>query len=257
MRRTTAVALVALCVAGTACAKDSKPGTPVASSAPPTTTAPTPSPTATEATFGYGTPFYSDDFADKTKGWTEKDTAQVAYTVHDDYAQPLYTITVKEARLQAFPHPEFRGITKEQLADYEVSATIQTTLSVGHEDLFGVTCRDLDDQRYSLSIGYDLRRTGEIPWRILKHGPDGRRVLNEGTATAPGGSAFRVAATCAGGKDGGPAHLVLKVNDTEVGRAQDTEAPLTEGLAGIYAFSDDGKTTVNVLGFAVRPATIG
>lgn len=258
MQRTTVAVLAAVCATSLACAKDAKPGAgPPASSAPPaTSSAPSPTPTPTEASFTYGAPFYSDTFKDKSKGWTQKDTAQVAYVVHDDYAQPLYSVNVKAPRLHVFPHPEFRGVERAQLSDYEVSADLQTTLSVGHEDLFGLTCRDLNDQRYSFAIGYDLRRTGEIPWRIRKHGPDGVRVMNEGTHTAPGGSAFRVAATCAGGKDGGPAHLVLKVNDTEIGRAQDTEAPLTEGYAGVYAFSEDGKTTVNVLGFSVRPATL-
>ena len=230
--------------------------TPEASptAAPPTTS--TPSPTPTEASFTYGAVFYRDDFKDKTKGWTQKDTADVAYTVHDDYALPLYSVTVRKPRLHVFPHPEFRGVQRAQLGDYEVVADLQTTLSVGHTDLFGLTCRDLDGSRYSLAVGYDLRRTGSIPWRISEHGPDGDRLLGEGTSPAPGGSAFEVAATCAGGKDGTPAHLVLKVNDTEVGRATDTESPLTEGYAGAYVFSDNGKTTVNVLGFAVRPATV-
>lgn len=258
MRRATVVLVAVGVLAGAACGGDPKPASPAASSAPPSTAGESPSASSTpaDASFTYGAPFYTDDFSDKTKGWTEKDTAQVQYVVHDDYASPLYTINVKAPSLHVFPHPEFRGVKPEQLQDYEVSALLQTTLSVGHTDLFGLTCRDLDDQRYSFAIGYDLRRTGSIPWRISEHGPDGAKVLAEGTSPAPGGSAFRMAATCAGGQDGGPAHLVLKVNDTEIGRAQDAETPLTKGYAGAYVRTDDGKTTVNVMRFSVRPATV-
>jgi len=259
VRRTTVVLAAVCLLGGVACGGESKPkASPTSSSAPPVSESPSasPTPTATEASITYGAPFYSDDFSDKSKGWTQKDTDQVQYVVHDDYASPLYTINVKAPSLHVFPHPEFRGVKPEQLESYEVSALLQTTLATGHTDLFGLTCRDLDDQRYSFAIGYDLRRTGQIPWRISEHGPDGARVLAEGTSPAPGGSAFRVAATCAGGQDGGPAHLILKVNDTEIGRTTDAESPLTKGYAGAYVRSDDGKTTVNVMNFSVRSATI-
>lgn len=256
MRRTTVTAFAAVCVVASGCGGDG--GSPQASptGTTPTSAAPSATPTPAEAAFTYGAPFYGDDFQDESKGWTQKDTDTVSYVVHDEYAMPSYTVTVKQGRLHVFPRPEFRGVERTRLADYQVTAKIQTTLSVGHTDYFGVTCRDLDEQRYSLSIGYDLRRTGQIPWRILKHGPAGSRTLAEGTAASPGGSAFTVAGTCAGGQAGAPAHLVLTVNDTEVGRTTDTESPLTEGYGGVYAFSDDGKTTVNVYDFSVRPATL-
>lgn len=256
MRRTTVVLVAMGVLAGAACGSDAEPkAAPTPSSAPPTTSSPTPTPSATEASFTYGAPFYADDFSDKSKGWTEKDTDKVQYVVHDDYATPLYTINVKAPSLHVFPRPEFRGVEPEQLEDYEVSAVLQTTLAVGHTDLFGLTCRDLDNARYSFAIGYDVRRTGSIPWRITKHGADGSRLLAEGTSPAPGGSAFEMAATCAGGRDGGPAHLVLKVNDTEIGRTTDAESPLTKGYGGAYVRSDNGRTTVNVMRFSVRSAT--
>lgn len=260
-RSTTVVSLVAVvALTGAGCAKDSAPKAGGTTSAPAPTAPASDSPSASasasaEASVTYGDVIYRDDFGDKTKGWTEKDTDQVAYTVHDDYALPLYSVNIKAARLHVFPHPEFRGVEPAQLEDYQVVAKLQTTLSFGHTDYMGLTCRDLNDQRYSLSFGYDLRRTGQIPWRILKHGPDGTRTLGEGTAPAPGGSAFTGAATCVGGQDGGPATLILSVNDAEVGRATDAESPLTKGYAGIYGFSDDGKTTFNVIDFATRTAT--
>lgn len=264
MRKTTVALAAVLALTGVACGGGGEPeagGTTSAPAPAPASDSPSPSapatPSAEDVTVTPGAVFYRDDFKDKSKGWTEKDTAQVAYTVHDDYAQPLYSVNIKAARLHVFPHPEFRGVKPDQLEDYQVAAQLQTTLAFGHTDLFGLTCRDLDGQRYSLAFGYDSRRTGQIPWRIVKHGPDGDRTLGEGAAPAPGGSAFTAAASCVGGQDGGPATLVLSVNDTEVGRAQDSESPLTKGYGGVYGFSDDGKTTFNVLGFAVRAATAG
>ncbi len=258
MRRTTAA--LAACLLSAACAKEAAPKAQP-SSGPPPSTAPSsappsasPSASPTPATITYGAPFYADDFKDKTKGWPERDTDTASYVVHTDYATPVYTITSKRGKYQLFPHPEFRGVSQEQLADYQVTAMIQTTLAVSREDWFGVTCRDLEGERYSFQVAYSTSGDDVMPWIIMKHtkaGGDDILARGEGEV---GGSAFDVSGTCVGGA-AGPATLVLSVNGKELGRATDAETPLTKGYGGVYLYSKDGKTTVNVHRFSARPAT--
>lgn len=196
-----------------------------------------------------GAVFYEDRFTDQTKGWPLAAEAGATYALHD--ATKQYTITLAGAGASVSPHPEFRGITQAQLAGYQVAATLQTTLRLSHDDFFGVTCRDLHGKRYAFEVGYDTLREGTMPWLIAKHDSTGVHVLARGTLPS-GGSAFRVAGTCTGSTT---AHLAMTVNDAEVGTADDTDAPLTEGYAGVYLWTKNGGSTINVLDFAVRSAT--
>lgn len=245
MRRSL-ILLAATTLLATGCAKKATP--PAA--APTTSASPSASPT-TAAPATLGAVFYQDTFADKSKGWPLASEAGATFVLHDDYAVKQYTISVKGPGTSVSPHPKFAGITQAQLASYQVAATLQTTLSVSHDDLFGVTCRDLHGKRYTFQIGYDTAREGTMPWLIAKHDSTGVHVLARGTVPS-GGSAFRVAGTCTGTDT---AHLAMTVNDTEVGTADDTDAPLTEGYAGVYLWTKSGGSTINILDFAVRSAT--
>jgi hypothetical protein len=250
VRRTTALLTAACLLAAAGCAKKATPN------AVPTTAAPTSasaSPTAVSVTLG--AVFYQDTFADRSKGWPEKSTDLATYVVHSDYAVKQYTVTAKGAGTQVYPHPAFRGITREQLGDYAVEATLQTTLRLASTDAFGLTCRDLGGKRYVFTLGYDSLGHGTMPWTIAKQDDSGTHLLAEGT-TPSGGSAFRVGASCVGGASGA-AHLALRVNDVAVGQADDADAPLTQGLAGVYLYTKAGNSTINVLDFAVRSATAG
>ncbi|MDQ1712805.1 MAG: hypothetical protein QOE45_2255 [Frankiaceae bacterium] len=244
MRRFTVLLAACLLAAG-ACSKSASPD------AAPTSPAPSATPTPS-ASASLGAVFYEDRFADKTKGWPEQETGAAAYVLHDDYAIKQYTVTAKSPGTSVAPHPAFRGITREQLTSYAVDATLQTTLHLSSADWFGVTCRDLGGKRYSFELGYDTARTGTMPWLIAKHDASGVHVLAQGS-TASGGSAFRVGATCTGGT-GGPAHLTMTLNDTQVGGADDADAPLPQGYAGVYLYTKVGTSTINVLDFAVRAA---
>lgn len=243
MRRSL-VLVVAAGLLAAGCAKESAP--PAAAPSGSATTGMPPS-----ATAAAGAVFFEDTFVDKTKGWPVTTKPGATYALHDDYAVKQYTITVQDPGTSVSPHPEFRGVTREQLTSYQVSATLQTTLRVSRDDRFGVTCRDLGGQRYTFQIGYDTGGSGSMPWVIAKHDHAGVHVLASG-AVASGGSAFRVAGTCTGGAGG--AHLAMTVNDKEVGAADDTDAPLAQGYAGVYLWTKGGRTTINVLGFAVRAA---
>lgn len=260
MRRSPAL-LVSLTLLAVACGKESSPGAaPSATST--TAAAPSTTPSGTPSSEPGGAPsvtvgavFYSDDFKTKAKGWTERSNENATYVVHTEYATPLYTVTANKGGVHLFPHPEFRGVTREQLGDYEVSATIQSTLAVGREDWFGVTCRDLDQKRYSFEMGRGDSSTEEKPWVIAKHDGGKLEVLAKGSH-AVGGSTWTVSGACVGGADGGPATLVMKINDEVVGFATDDEAPYTQGVGGIYLYCKNGKTTVNVLSFAARSASL-
>jgi len=261
MRRTS-LALAGLALLAVSCGSDAKPKAEPSASA--TTTGPaSESPSATPSPSGDGAVaevkvgqlFYSDSFGDKSKGWPAKSTANAKYEYHTDYATPLYTVTVVTAGFNLFPHPEFRGVTREQLTDYEVSALVQTTLAVGREDWFGVTCRDLDDKRYSFEMSYPTSGDHESGWVIAKHDAGKLTVLAKGTHTV-GGSAFEISGACVGGAGGDAATLVMKVNDEVVGSVEDGDAPLPQGYGGIYLYSKAGRTTVNVLSFAARTAEL-
>lgn len=259
MRRTSAY-LVGLSLLAVACGKDASPGaqpTPSATSAAPSSSSESPSPTPTgPPSVTVGKVFYSDDFKTKAKGWTEGSTENATYVVHTDYAYPVYTVTATQPDVHLFPHPEFRGITREQLSDYEVTATIQSTLQVGRDDWFGVTCRDLEEKRYSFEMSMGTSGGDTRNWVIAKHDGGTLKVLAKGEHDV-GGSAWTIAGACVGGgADGSPATLVMKINDEVVGYATDADAPLTQGYGGIYLFGKKGKTTINVLGFSVRSASL-
>jgi hypothetical protein len=267
MRRATLAAsslLTAACLFGTACGSgdEDTPGGAGSSASqsteesPPASDSPSPDESASAAVVVLGEPFYGDDFRTTARGWPEKDNAQATYDVHTEYATPAYTITAKQAGYEVFSRPEFRGITREQLSDYHVRALIQTNLSVGHTDQFGVICRELEGDRYVFQVGYDTIGTGTVPWRIAKQVDGKASIIASGDAPSPGGSAFEVGGSCIGGADGTPATLVLTVNNTELGRGTDADSPLTQGLGGVTLFTDKGKTSVNVLSFTVRPASL-
>lgn len=262
MRRASIV-LVGLSLVALGCGKDSSPAQPQASgtaaSSPPTgspseSPSETPSPTESAAPgVTVGAVFYSDDFKTTAKNWTTKATENAEYTYHTDYATPLYTVKAKKGGFHLFPHPEFRGVTREQLADYEVTALIQTTLNLGREDWFGVTCRDLNNQRYSFRMAYPTSGDKIAPWNITKHDEGKTTVLAEGEHEV-GGSAFEISGACVGGT-GTPATLVMKINDKVVGTATD-DTPYTAGYGGVYLLSKEGTATINVLSFAARTATL-
>jgi hypothetical protein len=250
-----ATAVLALVVTGCAEKKGSPQGSappapPATTSAPPSES-PTPSAVAS-ASYQVGAVFYSDTFADTSKGWTSKESDRAKYTVNTGYATPTYTITAKKPDTQLFPHPEFRGITREQLTSYRVTATVQSTLAIGREDWMGVTCRDLDQKRYSFQLQMRLE-THTVSWRIAKHEGSDIETLASGD-TDIGGSAWEVAGTCFTASDGS-AQLVMHVNGTEVGRVADADGPLAAGVAGIYLLARNGSATMNVLRFDVRAVT--
>lgn len=257
--RKVAAATVCLALAAVGCT-EKKPSSPQATSAAPTTAAPTtasdsPSPSAVaEASFTVGAVIYSDNFADTSKGWKTAETERAKYRINTDYAVKSLTVTAKTKDTQLFPHPEFRGVTQEQLTNYRVVADLQSTLAIGQEDWMGVTCRDLKGQRYTFQIRNSLE-TRSVSWRIAKHVDAKIDTLASGD-TDIGGSAWTVAGTCFTAPDGS-AQLVMHVNDQEVGRAADTDAPLTAGFAGVYLLARNGRATMNVLGFAVRSVTVG
>lgn len=255
MRRSPAL-LLSMTLLAVACGKEAGPS---ASPTPSATTAATPSETPSAEPTGapsvtVGAVFYSDDFKTKAKGWTERSNENATYVVHTDYATPLYTVTANKGGVHLFPHPEFRGVTREQLTDYEVTATIQSTLAVGREDWFGVTCRDLGEKRYSFEMGPGDSSTEAKPWVIAKHDGGKLQVLAKGEHEA-GGSAWEVSGACVGGADGGPATLVMKINGEVVGHATDA-APNAQGYGGIYLYGKNGKTTVNILSFVARSASL-
>jgi hypothetical protein len=265
MRRTS-IALVGLSLLAVSCGSDAKPKAEPSASAPTSAAAsespsetpsesPSPSDDGTVGEVKVGPVFYADTFKDKSKGWTVKSTDTAKYEYHTDYATPLYTVTAVKGGFHLFPHPEFRGITREQLSDYEITALVQTTLSVGREDWFGVTCRDLSDKRYSFEMSYPTSGDHESSWVIAKHDGGKLDVLAKGTHTV-GGSAFEISGACVGGGDGDAATLVMKVNDEVVGSVEDDDAPLPQGYGGIYLYSKAGKTTVNVLSFAAKTAEL-
>lgn len=241
-----------------ACAKESSPRAEPSASATSATVSESPSesPSPSESTAPVevttGAVFYSDDFKTTAKGWPNRSNENATYTYHTDYATPLYTVKANKAKVHLFPHPEFRGVTQQQLADYEVTALIQTTLNLGRKDWFGVTCRDLNNKRYSFEMGLDTTGDDLSPWVIAEHDGGKLEVLAKGEHKV-GGSAFEVSGACVGGADGGPATLVMKINDEVVGSVAD-DSPLTAGYGGIYLYSDSGSATVNVLSFAARSA---
>lgn len=255
MGRGTTTVLAVCLLAAVGCGKDAAPR--AEPSAPASSTATTPSePASTSAsptpvTFTYGAPFFADDFHTDAKGWPERDTDTATYVVHADYATPLYAMTAKKPKYQLFPKPDLTAVA-DRLTDYQVRATLQTTLSMGHEEWFGVTCRDAGGTRYSFQVANQYG--DDLSWLIAKQDASGEHVLGRGDAKV-GGSAFDVGGTCAGGADGGPVTLVLTVNDAEIGRATDSDSPLVTGFAGVYLYTKNGKATMNVLGFAIRPAT--
>lgn len=260
MRRSSMV-LAGVSLLALGCAKESSPA---ARPAPSQSTASAPSGSPSESASASASPapvtvgevFYRDDFKDESKGWTERSNENATYTYHTDYATPLYTVKANKGDVHLFPHPEFRGVKPEQLADYEVTALIQTTLNLGRDDWFGVTCRDLNDKRYSFEMAYQTGGEDTMPWVIAKHDGGRLEVLAKGEHTV-GGSAFEISGACVGGKDGSPATLVMKINDDVVGQAQDAASPLTEGYGGVYLYAKKGTATVNVLGFAARTASAG
>ncbi|HEU0131016.1 MAG TPA: hypothetical protein VFQ85_08505 [Mycobacteriales bacterium] len=243
-----ALALTACSGGGGTAAPTTAAGTTAAATTA-ATTAPAPE---ASATFTAGAVLFSDDFTTKTHGWPNGTTANATYTVHTEYAHPQYTVTVRKAGTQLFPHPDFRGVSEQQLASYRVAADLQSTLAFGQGDWLGVTCRDLNDKRYSFQLTNDLA-THTASWRIAKH--DGARLtpLASGDTTI-GGSAWAVAGTCATTASG-VVHLVMTVNDQEVGRVTDTDAPLLQGFGGVYLLSGRGRATINVLSFSVTAVT--
>lgn len=256
MRRTS-LALVGLALLAAACGNDSSPGsqpTSAGTSVPVTISeSPTPSPSATgPRTIVVGTVFYSDTFRDKSKGWAEKSDATATYTVHTDYATPLYTVTANKGGFHLFPHPDFRSVPTEQRRDYEITATIQSTLSVGREDWFGVTCRDQSNKRYAFRMGLGIDGDERV-WQIVRMDGGKSEVLAEGEHTV-GGSAWEVSGACVGGSDGGSATLAMKINNEVVGQVDDP-SPYIEGVAGVYLLGKNGKTTVNVLTYVVKTAS--
>lgn len=267
MRRAS-LPVIALSLLAAACGGDAEPKSQPTASASVTASAtatvsetPSESPSATPSDDGtvgeieVGAVFYSDDFKTKAKGWTEKSTENAEYVVHTDYATPLYSVRAVKGGFYLTPRPEFRGIEREQLRDYEVTALIQTTLSVGREDRFGVTCRDLNDQRYAFEMSYPTSGDKVVPWVIAKYAPGDRKVLAQGEHEV-GGSAFEISGACVGGYSGGPATLVMKINEEVVGGVEDSDAPLSQGYGGVYLYSKAGKTTVNVLGFSAAAAEL-
>jgi hypothetical protein len=260
MRRSS-VCLVGLSLLAVACGKEPAPRAEPTASATSVSSSPSESPSASPTptappTVTAGAVFYSDTFKDRSKGWTERSNENATYVVHTDYASPVYTVTANKPSVHLFPHPEFRGVTREQLTDYEITATIQSTLQVGREDWFGVTCRDLDEKRYSFEMGLGTSGGETRDWVIAKHDGGKLDVLAKGTHDV-GGSAWDVSGACVGGSDGTPATLVMKINDEVVGYAVDSDAPLAQGYGGVYLFGKKGKTTINVLSFAARSASLG
>lgn len=244
MRLRAALALSVTLLAG--CGGEAKPRVTPRQSSPAATpsdsASPTPTPTA--VTPSYGPAFFTDDFKTRAKKWPERDTESATYTVHTDYATPVYTMTAKTATLTLSASASTFPVTD----DLEVRALIQTTLSVSHDDRFGVTCRAKEGRRYTFEAGYDTLGTGTMPWRITRRDQDGSKVLAEGEVKS-GGSAFEIGGTCAG------PYLVMTVNDAVVGQAQDAD-PLPPGYGGLFLYSKAGKTTVNVLRFTARTAAV-
>ena len=201
--RKVAVAGACLVLAAAGCtAKKASPprssGTPAPSSS---SVSPSPSPTAAaEASFTVGAAFYNDDFSDTSKGWGTKETERAKYRINTDYAIKSLTVTAKKADTQLFPHPEFRGIAKEQLRDYRVVAELQSTLAIGQDDYMGVTCRDLNDIRYTFQLRNSIE-TRTVSWRIAKHVDANISTLASGE-TGFGGSAWTVAGACFAASDG-------------------------------------------------------
>jgi hypothetical protein len=210
----------------------------------------------TESSVTLGSVFYSDSFRDRTKGWPEAVTESGEYKMHPEYAgYPVYTVKATKPGVQLFLHPEFRGITQQQLQDYAVTATIQTTLQVSTKDYFGVVCRELDRKRYSFEMAYDhLSDDDTMPWVIVKHDKAELDVLARGRAKI-GGSAFEISGACVTNSDGS-AHLEMYVNDEFVGGVDDDDAPLAAGYGGVYLYTKDGNSTVNVLNFAAKQAEL-
>ncbi|HEX8001100.1 MAG TPA: hypothetical protein VF519_00225 [Mycobacteriales bacterium] len=255
MRRSPLV-LAGLGLLAVSCGGGAKPAASPSAS-PPAGTAAAPSESATPAatpSVSVGEVFYADSFRDTSKGWPTKATENAAYEYHTDYATPLYSVSARKGAVHLFPHPEFRGVTREQLTDYEVTATIQSNLSVGQGDWFGVTCRDLEGKRYSFAMGLERIGGSTVPWRIGRHDGGKLLVLAEGEHEV-GGSAWDVSGACAGGT-GGAATLAMKINGTLVGTATDA-SPLAQGYGGVYLLSEKGRTTINVLAFAARAAQAG
>jgi hypothetical protein len=256
--RTVAAATACLVFLTIGCT-EKKPSSPQSSgtSAPPTTAAPTTASASASATptpvvsaaFSVGEVFYSDTFKDTTKGWKTTETERAKYRINTDYAVKSLTVTAKKPDTQLFPHPEFRGITQQQLTDYEVAADVQSTLAIGHEDWMGVTCRNLESKFYSFQLQTNLE-TRTVDWRIAKHdGSDIESLARGGTDI--GGSAWDVRGACFTASDGS-AQLVMTVNGKEVGRSADADAPFAAGYGGVYLLARNGSATINVLGFAAR-----
>lgn len=257
--RKVAVATACLALVAVGCSEKKTPspqssGTPAPSSAAPSSASVSPTPTpVVSASFAVGEVFYSDTFKDTKKGWTSKETEGAKYRVNTDYAVKSYTVTAKKENTQLSPHPEFRGVTREQLTNYQIAADLQSTLAIGREDWMGVTCRKLDNKFYSFQIQNNLE-TRSVDWRIAKHDGADIDTLDSG-ATDIGGSAWDVRGTCFTASDGS-AHLVMTVNGEEVGRASDSDSPLAAGYGGVYLLARNGSATMNVLGFAAREVTV-
>jgi hypothetical protein len=201
-----------------------------------------------------GPPFYDDLFKDKSKGWPEANTDSVSYAL----AAKAYSITLKQAKKEADPHPEFRNVTQAQLTDYAVQAYLQTTPNLTVNDSFGVTCRDLNGKRYSFLVNRNADPSVPVGWSIWKEDGTGPKRLAQGTLKI-GGSAYIVEGACVGGKTG-PAHLAMAIDGKPVGAISDSTSPLTEGFAGVSLYYDGGqgatKASINVLHFTTLSATL-
>ena len=219
------------------------------------TTRPGPTSTTAPATkVTLGAPFYQDNFKDATKGWPVVDDAGQTLALYPTYATPIYAIKVKKPNTAVHPHPEFRSVLPTQLQDYAVTAKIQTSLSVGHRDGFGVTCRDLQGKRYDLTMQKATSPGEPSTWAINKFDGTKSTTLSHGSFQVEG-SAFTITGACTGGQ-GGPAKLDLLVNDELVGETTDAAAPLTKGYAGVYADTTAGNSSYNVLNFATSTVTV-
>lgn len=249
-----ALALAACGASGKTAATTTVPATSstTATTAGPSSTTAAPTTAAAPATFTLGATFYQDDFKTAAKGWPVANTADVSSAVYPTYATPLYAVTVKTPNTAQHPHPEFRGIKSTQLQDYAITAEIQTTLSVGSKDDFGVTCRDLNRTRYQMIMGRSLDRTHS--WQISKYDGTNYTTLAHGTLDN-GGSAFTVTGVCLGGHNGSPAQLYMQVNGATVGSATDSDHPLAEGFGGVYLDTSQGNSAYNILSFAAASAT--
>src|ERR1700738_3998289 len=111
-----------------------------------------------------GPAFYDDLFTDKSKGWPEDTTDTVSYAV----TAKAYSITLKQPKKEADPHPEFRNVTQTQLTDYAVQAYLQTTTNLTGSDSFGVTGRDVKGKRYSFLVNRDTDPSVPVGWSIWK-----------------------------------------------------------------------------------------